>query len=218
MILVEQTGQAILSPLLNLWKSFVELIPGLIGAIVVLIVGYLVAWLVGYALHKALHKAKLDQVIMNKTTLDKAMGRLELSNLIGLIVKWYVFVLFLTPAASLIKLVALSDFLILASLWIPSLIAAVLVALVGLIVADYVYAKIHEIKAKSSVVIAEVLKVIIIIFTLIISLSQLGIDVSIAESSFLIILAGIMLAFAIGVGLAIKPEVQPFIKKIKKKL
>jgi len=218
MVFIEETGQALINPMINLWNSFVRIIPGLIGAIIVLIVGYIIGWIVGFAVKKVLHKAKADKLVMKDATLEKVAGNFELSNFLGLIVKWYIFVLFLTPAASLIYLRELSDFLIRAAFWIPNLIAAVLLALIGLLVADYVYTKVHEIKAKSSAIIATIIKVVIIVFTLIIALSQLGIDVSVAESSFLIILAGIMLALAIGFGLGLKEEAKSAIKNIKKKL
>lgn len=218
MDIVGQTGQALVNPLVNLWEATIDVGLGLIGAIIVLIIGYIVGWAIGFIVRKVLHKAKLDRLVMRDATIRAVAGDFELSAFLGLIVKWYIFVLFLTPAASLVNLTALSDFLGKAALWIPSLIAAILVAIIGLIAADYAYAKIHEVKAKSSGVIAGITKVIIVIFTLIIALSQLGIDVSIAENSFLIVLAGVMLALAIGFGLAMKDELKPVIKDMKKKL
>ena len=65
--------------------------------------------------------------------------------------------------------------------------------------------------------IGSIAKVVVVVFTLVIALGQLGIDLSIAESSILIVLAGIMLALAIGFGLALKEEVKPVVKKIIKK-
>ena len=146
------------------------------------------------------------------------MLSLELSHFLGLIVKWYIFVLFLGPAAALVQLPAMTAFLNSAALWIPNLIAAIIVALVGLIAADYVAAKVHEVNAKSSAIIANVLKLVIVVFTLIISLSQLGIDVSIAQNTLLLIVAGIMLAIGLGFGLALKDEAKSIIKDLKKKL
>jgi len=218
MAFLEETGQALLNPLVNLWNSFVEVIPGLIGAIVVLIFGYLVAWIIGFITKKVLKQVKLDEVITKRKTVKKLTGKLELSALIGLIVKWYVFVLFLTPAASLVKLPALSTFLNSASLWIPNLIAAVLIAIIGLIAADYTYEKIAGTKSTKATLIASVTRIVVVVFTLVIALNQMGIDISIAENSLLIILAGIMLALAIGFGLAMKTELKPVVKKAIKKL
>ncbi len=218
MAILEETGQALINPLVSLWDSFVSIIPGLVGALIVLIIGYIVGWAFGLLTKKVLQKVQLDKIVVEKTNLQKSAGKFKLSNVLGLVVKWYIFVLFLTPAASLVNLEALSDFLVQASLWIPNLIAAVLVAVVGFIAADYVASKVKEMKAKSSKLIAYAAKIIIVIFTLIIALNQLGIDVSVAESSFLIILAGIMLTMAIGFGLALKDEAKPVIKKIMGKI
>ncbi|MBD3248910.1 hypothetical protein GF336_02585 [Candidatus Woesearchaeota archaeon] len=218
MAILEETGQALISPLVSLWDSFVSIIPGLIGAIVVLVIGYIVGWAFGLLVKKVLQKVQLDKFVVEKTNLQKSAGKFELSRVVGLVVKWYIFVLFLTPAAALVNLEALSEFLVKASLWIPNLIAAVLVAVIGFIAADYVASKVEEIKSTSSKLIAYITKIIIVIFTLIIALNQLGIDVSVAESSFLIILAGIMLALAIGFGLALKDESKPIIKKMMGKI
>ena len=216
--IIGQTGTAVVNPLVNLWYSFVDIVPGLILALIVLIIGYLIAWLIGLAVKKILYELKIDKLVMKDATIKSVLGGFELSSFLGLLVKWLIFVPFISGAASLINLTELAGFLGKVAVWIPNLIAAILVALIGLIAADYTYAKIHEIKTKSSGAIASITKVIIVIFTLIIALSQLGIDVSIAESSFLIILAGIMLAIGLGFGLALKDELKPTLKDWKKKL
>jgi len=218
MAIIAETGQAILNPLVNIWHSFVELLPGLIGALVVLLVGYLVGWIIGFVVKKVLHKAKVDKLFIEKKKLSSLLGKFQLSEVLGLIVKWYVFVLFLTPAASLIKLTTLSEFLVKLSLWIPNLIAAILVAIFGMAAAEYVQLKIELIKAKSSALVGNIAKILIIVFTAIIALKQIGLNLSLAENSVLIVLAGVMLALAIGFGLALKDELKPFIKDVKKRI
>ncbi len=218
MAFLEETGQALIDPLVSLWNAFVGIMPGLIGALVVLIIGYLIGTVFGFVTKKVMQKAKVDKLVLEKTTLNKLAGEFKLSTLLAIIVKWYIFVLFLSPAATLINLTALSDFLSKAALWIPNLIAAVILALVGLIAADYVFEKVHDLKAKSSRVIAHTAKIVIIIFTVMISLKQIGIDISVAENTFLIVLAGIVFAVALGFGLAMKDELKPTVKNILRKL
>ena len=58
-----ETGQAMINPLFNLWNNFVEILPGLIAAIVLLVVGYFLASLLGYVLEKVLEKFGLDKSI-----------------------------------------------------------------------------------------------------------------------------------------------------------
>ena len=81
MAFLEEAGQVILNPLVNLWNSFVEVIPGLAGAILVLIIGYLVGGIVGFVIKKVLNKAKIDKLLLEKTTLEKVTGKFELSAL-----------------------------------------------------------------------------------------------------------------------------------------
>ena len=75
-----------------------------------------------------------------------------------------------------------------------------------------------ETKTAGANIIATILKVVILIVVGITALSQIGIDISFAESSFLIVLAGIMLAIGLGFGLAMKEDAKTAIKAIRKKL
>ena len=44
----EQLGTSLVNPLLALWASFVNILPGIIAAVIVLLFGYLVASIVEY--------------------------------------------------------------------------------------------------------------------------------------------------------------------------
>ena len=198
----DQLGVSIAQPLIDLVGNFFQFIPGLVGAFVVLIVGYLVGWVVYFILNRFFSVIQLDTILIKKTNLSKRVGDLKFSHILAVISKWYIFILFLTPAASLIRLEALSDFLVRVSFWIPNLIAGVLIALLGLIAADYSYSRIIETKAKGAELIAKLVRWVIFIFILLIALEQIGIDVSVAENSFLLILGGLMLGVGIAVGLS----------------
>ena len=214
--------EPLMRPLLALWNGLVSSVPGILAAIVTLILGYIVAWLLGRLVSVVLHRLETDKWLMHKTSLKKLFGDFKLSKFLALITKWYVFVLFIPSAADMVRMRALSSFLTDVALWIPNIIAGVVIALIGILVADYVSVKIQETKAKAAGLVAIVAKVIILVFVALIVLSQIGVQVHVAESSFLIVLAGIMLGVAlmigIGFGLALKPEASSMIKKIKKKI
>ena len=164
----DQLGVSIAQPLIDLVGNFFQFIPGLVGAFVVLIVGYLVGWVVYFILNRFFSVIQLDTILIKKTNLSKRVGDLKFSHILAVISKWYIFILFLTPAASLIRLEALSDFLVRVSFWIPNLIAGVLIALLGLIAADYSYSRIIETKAKGEELIAKLVRWVIFIFILMI--------------------------------------------------
>ena len=222
MALLSQIGVNIIDPLLRIWDGLISTVPGIVAAIVILIVGYLVAWVIGYVVDKALEQIKLDKWVLEKTHMQKIIGAFRLSHFLAVISKWYVFILFLPPAAGLVKLPALSAFLLSVALWIPNVILAVIIGLVGLMAAHYTEWKILETKAKTAKIIAYLAKLVIVIFTILIVLDQIGVKIAIAQTSFLIILAGVMLGIAlmlgIGFGMAFKEEAKKVIKDVKKKI
>jgi len=220
--IIQETGRSIISPLQSLGDSFLNIFPGIVAAIVILIIGWIVARIVGVVVEKICKQIKLDQLVFERTKLAKVAGKFKLSEFLGLITKWYVFILFLPPTANIINLQPLSTFLLSVAFWIPNVILGLVIAFIGFVAADYIAEKIVETKAKYANMLADIVKIILIIFILIIALKQMKLDISIAESSFLIILSGFMLAISlalgIGFGLAMKDDAKPLIRRIRKKL
>jgi small-conductance mechanosensitive channel len=220
--ILTEIGVNIIDPLLRIWDGIISTVPGVVAAIIILVVGYLIAWVIGYVIDKALTQIKLDKWILEKTHMQKIIGSFRLTHFLAVITRWYVFILFLPPAAGLIQLQPLSTFLLSVALWIPNVILAVIIGIVGLMAAHYTEWKILETKAKTAQIIAYLAKIVIVIFTLLIVLDQIGVKIAIAQTSFLIILSGVMLAIAlmigIGFGSAFKEEAKKIIKDVKKKI
>lgn len=212
----------IIQPLKSLWDGLLNTIPGVVGALIVIIVGYLVSLLVAWIVERVLVGIKFDKYCIEKTNLTKVLGAFRMSHFLALLSRWLTFILFLSPAATIVKLKAVSGFLDAVASWIPNVFAAVLIGIFGLMAADYIAMKIEDLKAKASGFIASTAKVVIVIVTILMALRQVGIKISLAENSFLIILAGIMLAIAlmigIGFGMALKEDARRCIGMIKKRL
>ena len=201
---------------LELWNSFLELVPGLLAAIIVLLLGFIVGKIIGGLVRALVEKLRIMEFLKKQLNIEKAIGKMDVPHILEVIVQWYVFVLFLTPAAELVMLPGLSVFLLQLSLWIPNLIAAVLLLLVGIIVAQYVAMIIMHTKSAGAELVAVAVKVVIVVMAVLMAIKQTGIDVSLAENSFLLVVAGIMLAFAIAFGKAGEEEAGSMIKKFKK--
>ena len=220
--ILQQLGVSIVEPLLSIWDGIISTAPGVVAAILILIVGYIIAVIIGKIVDTALQKIDFDKWVLEKTTAKKALGAFQLSRFLALITKWYVFILFLPPAANVIALQPLATFLLAVALWVPSVIVAVILALFGVVAAMYVERKIVETKAKAAKIVGSSAKWIIYVFTALIVLDQIGVKVAVAQSSFLIILAGVMLAIAlilgIGFGWAFRDEAKKIIQDIKRKL
>ncbi|HLP80255.1 MAG TPA: hypothetical protein VK158_06455 [Acidobacteriota bacterium] len=219
---VTDAGQAIADPVVTFVNSVVEILPGFVGALLLGVLGYIVATFIGLLIKKGLVKAGLDSWL-ESTGKHSVLGDMSLSYMLGGMVKWYLFALFLIPAVGLVKLEMFSMLLAQIALWIPKLLTAILVIIIGLIAADITVAKLnHANKITWVRVLTPFIKFFVIVFFLDVALKQVGIRFDLAESTYLIILGGtvLMLAFAIGIplGFALRKEAEDFVKHLKKKM
>lgn len=220
--LLTETTVAILNPLQQLWLEAVRVIPNLVGAILVLVIGVFVASILGHALRVLLEKTKMDSVL-RKAKLTKAVGHTNVPSLLGELLKWFVIIIFLEQSVSLVNLGSLSALLNAFVLWLPQLLIAVIVFLLGLAGAHFAEYKVLEhTNLRGMRASAKVLKWVIVIVVSLVSLRQIGVDVGILENTFLVAVAalgaGVALALGIGLGLGLKKEAENVIKDVKKNL
>ena len=218
----EELGASVINPLVGIYQGFVAVLPGLIGAIIVLVVGYLIALLVETIVDKVLHKIKLDKWVIEKTKMKKIAGEFKLSKFLAVISKWYVFILFLPPAAGLVKLTTLAALLNTVALWVPQIILAIIVAFIGFLVAEYIAEMIVETKTKGARLIADAARFVILVIFALVVLEQIGIKITLVQNDVLVVLTGIVFAFALGLGLAFglggRDEAKVIISELKKKM
>ncbi len=217
-----EAGSAIIGPIANIFSNFVNSLPSVIVALVIVAIGYIVAAIIGHALRLILEKIGLDKYV-EKAHLTKAVGHTHLGGVLAEILKWYIFIVFLGAAVSQLPFGVLTSLLSQLTLWLPNIIAAVLVVLVGFLVAHYVKFKIEQhSKMKGALVAGRVLKTVIIIIALILALQLVGVETSLLSNLVLIIIGaiaiGIALALGIGLGLGLKKEGETWINDVKKNL
>lgn len=216
---VTATGTMILSPLVQLWNSFVAIVPGIVAAIIILIIGYFIGLGVGHGVRILVQKTKVDERLQ-KADMAKTTGHLRLSALLGEIAKWYIFIIFLQAAVDILNLGTLSNVLDKFVMWLPNVIVAVLVIIFGIAISHYIGMKTEQhTEVKGTKLLSKILKGVIIIMIIVVALNQIGVDVSIIENTFLILIGGLALGLAIalglGVGNALKPESKEIVESIK---
>jgi len=215
-------GASIVDPFVSIWFWLVKAVPDIVAAIVILIVGYLVALAVSSIVEKLLNRIRFDQWVFEKARLSHAIGKFDLTHCLSLIVKWYILVLFLAATAARIQLETLAAFLSSLSMWIPQVIVAVVIGLIGVVAGMYTEKMVAATKAKGSKIVAAVAKWAIYVFTALIVLDQAGVQIALAQNSFLIILGGLvlMIALLVGIsfGLAFREDAKKIISDVKRKL
>lgn len=215
-----ETGFSLLAPLLQLWYSVIQFIPGLVAAVIIILVGWCIAWLLGYVVHNLMLRCNIDRW-MEKNNLTKSVGGVSVSSLVATVVKWFVFVTFLVPAIDFLRLGSLSILLANFVSWLPHLIIAVTFVIIGLIVGDFAADKVRHSNTKGLRTLGAVVRGIIIVFASVVALQELGVQIRIAESTFLVLLTGVVvaaaLALGIGFGLGLKDEAHSMVKDWRKK-
>ncbi len=122
----------------DMWYTFWAFIPGIIFFVVILIIGYLISKFVGFLISKVLKKAGFE-VAMRKIGLTKQIRKLGMKNVssfIGTLVFWFIFVIFIQIALDFAGIHTLTAIVTPIVLFIPRIIIAVIVLLVGLYIAE----------------------------------------------------------------------------------
>lgn len=174
---------------------------------VILGLGLLVARIIKAFITKVLRAAQLDRFsdwIELDSILEKGGIKYSLSELLGVISYWIVLLVTFVITLSAVNLVPATvlDRIV---TYIPNVITAIFVLIVGLFAATLLRNIVQTASANAGVVhavmLAKITNVIIIVFTLFIVLEQLQIGIRISEITLGIALGSIGLALALAFGL-----------------
>lgn len=208
-------GDTFLDPITELWNSALSSLPGLITAILLIIFGYLVGLILGKFVQQIMEKIKLDHWV-EKVSKVHPLGKITIAELTGKLVKWYVFIVFLANAAHFVQLQTVAYLLQGFAMWAPHLIVATIIMAVGFFLAEIVRKEILSFKAESSKVLGLGAKYFVLVYFALMALREIGLNVFLAEATVLIVIAGIVLAFSIGFGLALKDHAEEIFAEVKK--
>jgi hypothetical protein len=196
--------------------------------ILILIAGWIIAKIVKIIIVRILKAVRLDVLserIRLEELLRKGGVRHTLSELLGTICYWLLLLVALVVAVNAVGLSAAADLLNRIILYIPNVIAAIFILVLGAFLArvlgDVVQAASANAGIAQSKFLAKMVEIVIIIFALAITLEQLNIGRTIIGLAVNIILASLGLGFALAIGLGCKDivgkAVTEWIEKLKSK-
>ncbi len=195
-----------------------------LGASAVALIGWLVARIVSRIIRKILAKTRVDNLIdpINRMDLMQRYNlRLSASKIISRAIYFIILLVFLVGAADVLQMPAVSSLVRDLINYIPILISAILVFILGILLADFlrdtVYHLFESLKVSSAKLISDVLFYFLVINVLIIALDQAKVATEFVEGNLFILLAGVVLAFAIGYGLASRDLVSNFLSALYNK-
>jgi len=201
--------------LANLTTGAVNLLPNIVSAVILLVIGLVVGKVVGRVVKEILDKVKLDYYVSET---HKPM--VSISNLFGVITRWWIYLAFISAALSrdVLGITQLAIWVAEINNFIPRIIGASLILVVGYALGEYIKDHIKSTQTLWGNVAAKVLFFFVLYVSIALALPILGIGSSLVSNVLLVIIGSVGLGFAIALGLGMKDAVADVSKRYVKKL
>ena len=128
-----------MSSLNQFFAQVIAAIPKVIAAGIILLIGYIIGRGVGWVISKILEKTNFEPTIQ-KTGLGQAVTRSgwTMSRIISTAARWFIYIFFITAAVNALQYTQLAQALTSIWLWIPNLVAFIIILVIGSIIAEFV--------------------------------------------------------------------------------
>ena len=194
---------------LTILDQTIAFFTNLVVAIVILIIGFLIAKLVFTIIKKVLAKTGFDKMgeSFGNIGIIKQTGiEIKLSAVVSKGLYFYILLVFITVAVQILGVASLSNVFTSLVDFVPQMVVALVVLMIGVVVSDVLKNLVISICQSFNIPSGRLLGNIVFFFLLTIfvinTLGQIGINTELLQSSFNIIVGGIILAFGVGYGLA----------------
>ena len=206
------------------WNTFatkiMAFLPELIGAIIIFVLGLIIARLLKAGAVKLLRLVRFDSAGEKtgvKDFLEKGNITKTPSEIVGLLIYWFIMILVIIASFDALGLPIVSDLLNKVFVYIPNVVAAVIILTLGLLFGNLISAVVHTAASNAGLTTAEGLGkgafYAIMIFSGAIALIQLGIGEQIIVSAFSIAFGCAAFALALAFGLGGKEIAADYLKK-----
>lgn len=199
---------AMMTSLAGAMALFFAAIPRVIGFVVILVIGWFVATLIEKAVHGVLHAVKFDNLAQRAgfAGFVQKMGvKTDSSGFLALVAKWFVRLIVLVVAFDALGLPAVSDVLRQLLLWLPNLVVALVVLVIGGLIANAAASLVRGATAEAGFDnpdrLAKVAAVAIWAFAIVIAVNQIGIAATLVNTLFMGVVGAVALASALAFGL-----------------
>jgi small-conductance mechanosensitive channel len=205
---VTDWGDAVLVSVTEALQNFIGFLPALVGALLVLVIGWIVAGLLAGLIEKVLKTIGFERAA-DSTGIDdfirQAGSDWSASRIVAEIVKWFIRLIAIQAAASILGLTQISEIINAILLWLPNLVVAIAIIVVGALIARFVAGLVRGATGEMGFANPELMGAIarygIIVFAVIAAIDQLGIAETVVNTIFIATVAAIAAAVALAFGL-----------------
>jgi hypothetical protein len=223
---VQDWTASIVTPLSEMGRQLLLFIPNLLAALVVFFVGWAVAVAAGRLVERLFVALRINPAFEHfqglKDAVERAGLKLNVSLVVGEIVKWFLIIVTLLAATDILGLTAISGFLVDVLRYIPNVVVAALILIIAVVLANFVYrtvaASITAAGFGSATIIAAISKWSIIVFAVMAALTQLRVAVSLIQTITTAFFAMIAIAGGLAFGLGGKEVAAKWLSKLESDL
>ncbi len=205
---VTEWSDAIMTSLSQAMAMLFSAVPKILGFAVILLVGWLIASLVEKgvaALLRTIHFNELSERSGLADFVRKMGADTDSSGMIGSVVKWFIRLIALVVAFDALGLPAVSDVLRQLLLWLPNVVVALVVLVIGGLAARALGNLVRGAAAEGGLgnpqLLAKVATTLVWAFAIVVAVNQIGIATELVNTLFMAVVGAVALALALAFGL-----------------
>ena len=205
---VTDWGDAIRTSLTNALTLLLGGVPKLIAFLLILIVGWIIAAIIARAVQAILRTVKFNDLAQRAGIAGfvRDMGMdTDSSGVLAGIVKWFIRLIFLVAAFDALGLPAVSAVLQQFLLWIPNLVVALVVLVIGGLLANALAHIVRGATAEAGLgnpdLLANVARIAVLVFAVVVAVNQIGIATTLVNTLFMGFVFSVALALGLSFGL-----------------
>lgn len=202
----------------SMLTSMMTSVPSFLLALLIIVLGILISKTVAKVVAKLLSKIGIDRLGEKLNEIDivqKLNTEIKISKIFSKIIYYFLLFIFIIAATDVLNMSAISDLVMNAFNMIPKLLVGLVILIFGTILADgiknVVKTALESLSIPSAQLISAFLFYFLFINVVISAIAQADINTGFLEQNLSIVIGGIVVAFAIGYGLASKDMVANFL-------
>lgn len=215
--------ELVLASFREVGNRMAEILPDLIGAVLVLLIGIFIAGSIGRLVHMLLRSTGMDNLLLKSPVGAKLnvfpRKRFVPSAFIGWLVKWFFILVTLIAATNVLGWTQINQFLNSVVLYVPNVVIAVVILVIGFIASNFIRS-IVEVALERSPLSPEERKFLatgsdfaVTLFAIMAALIQLKIAESLVQTLFTGLIFAVSLALGLAFGLGGREHASKFIAR-----
>jgi hypothetical protein len=207
-VVANDWGTALMTSVASALALFLAAIPRVIGFVLILLIGWFVAGLLAAAVARVLRTVRFNDMAQRAGLVDFVRNtgiHTDASGLLADVVKWFVRLMVLVVAFDALGLPAVSQVLQQLLLWIPNLVVAMVVLVVGGLLANALAGVVRGATAEARMgnpdFLATVARFAVWGFAIVVAVNQIGVAATLVNTLFMGLVGALALALGLAFGL-----------------